>query len=89
MMAPSVERPEAIRSHEFSGVLKRWDHTLHVEPLDSMTCRYSDNIVIGAGHQTAASALIASASVVGTDSSATSSSSGALVTLRAQPAPQR
>ena len=38
-----------IVSHEHGGVLRRWEHTLHVEPVAEETCRYSDVIVIDAG----------------------------------------
>lgn len=36
-------------SDEHGGLLKRWHHTLHVEPLDDERCRYTDTIEIDAG----------------------------------------
>lgn len=41
-----------IRTHEYGGVLKSWDHTLHVEPGAEHTCRYSDTVEIDAGRWT-------------------------------------
>lgn len=38
-----------IRSHEYGGLVKRWDHTLHAEPVGPDRCRYSDTVVIEAG----------------------------------------
>ena len=38
-----------IRTHEYGGVLTAWDHTLHVEPIDENSCRYSDSVDIDAG----------------------------------------
>ena len=43
------EASRTIVSHEHGGVLRRWEHTLHVEPAGEGTCRYSDVIVIDAG----------------------------------------
>jgi hypothetical protein len=48
-----------IRSHEHGGMLKTWNHTLHVEPLPGNTCRYSDTIDIDAGLFTPLVAAIA------------------------------
>ena len=48
-----------IRTHEHGGVLKAWNHTLHVEPLAKHTCRYSDTVEIDAGRLTGAAAVIA------------------------------
>jgi hypothetical protein len=31
------------------GVLRVWNHTLHVEPLTGRSCRYSDTVEIEAG----------------------------------------
>lgn len=50
-----------IRSHEYGGVLKRWDHTLHVEPISDSTCRYSDTVTIEAGNLTGLVAVVATA----------------------------
>jgi hypothetical protein len=41
-----------VRTHEHGGVLRTWNHTLHVEALDENTCRYSDTIEIDAGPAT-------------------------------------
>lgn len=38
-----------IRTREHGGVLKAWNHTLHVEPIDEHACRYSDTVAIDAG----------------------------------------
>lgn len=46
------ETDQTIRSHEYGGVLRRWDHTLHVEPIDDEHCRYSDTVEIDAGTMT-------------------------------------
>ncbi|MGH3531152.1 MAG: hypothetical protein ACRDUT_04070 [Mycobacterium sp.] len=48
-----------IRTHEHGGVLTAWDHTLHVEPIDEQSCRYSDTVAIDAGRATFAIAAIA------------------------------
>jgi len=41
-----------MRSREHGGLLRRWDHTLHVEPLDESRARYSDRVDIEAGRLT-------------------------------------
>ncbi len=38
-----------VRTHEHGGVLRAWNHTLRVEPVDAQTCRYSDTVEIDAG----------------------------------------
>lgn len=38
-----------MRTEEHGGLLRRWDHTLHVEPVDDRHSRYSDVVVIDAG----------------------------------------
>lgn len=43
------EADRTIRSHEHGGALRRWDHTLHVEPISEQGCRYSDTVEIDAG----------------------------------------
>ncbi|HZU48291.1 MAG TPA: hypothetical protein VFA16_13720 [Mycobacterium sp.] len=48
-----------IRTHERGGILTAWAHTLHVEPIDQHSCRYSDTVAIDAGRATAAVAAIA------------------------------
>lgn len=50
-----VEVDEAagtIRTQEHGGPLRTWNHTLHVEPIDSQSCRYSDTVDIDAGIMT-------------------------------------
>ncbi|OBI76155.1 hypothetical protein [Mycobacterium asiaticum] len=41
-----------IRTNEHGGLLKAWNHTLHVEPIDTHSCRYSDTVDIDAGRMT-------------------------------------
>jgi hypothetical protein len=48
-----------IRTHEHGGILTSWDHSLHVEPIDARSCRYSDTVAIDAGRATAVVAAIA------------------------------
>lgn len=48
-----------ITTHEFGGVLKSWDHTLHVEPVQENRCRYTDSIDIDAGVLTPVVARVA------------------------------
>ena len=43
-----------LRSEEHGGMLRAWNHTLHVEPLGETTCRYSDTVDIDAGRLTPA-----------------------------------
>jgi hypothetical protein len=38
-----------LRTQERGGILKAWNHTLHVEPVDEHSCRYSDTVDIDAG----------------------------------------
>jgi hypothetical protein len=40
-------------------MLRTWDHTLHVEPVDQTSCRYSDTVDIDAGALTPAATLMA------------------------------
>jgi hypothetical protein len=47
------EIDRTIRTHEHGGVLRAWNHTLHVEPIDENGCRYSDTVEIDAGRLTA------------------------------------
>ncbi|OBK51839.1 hypothetical protein [Mycobacterium kubicae] len=57
-----VEVDEAsgtIRTREHGGVLKAWNHTLHVEPLGHESCRYSDTVDIDAGSMTGAVVALA------------------------------
>ena len=45
-----VDEPTlTIRTHEHGGMLRSWNHTLTVEPVDEQTCRYSDTVAIDAG----------------------------------------
>jgi hypothetical protein len=57
-----LEKDEAtrtVRTHEYGGMLKAWDHTLHVEPVSEDACRYSDTVDIDAGIATAVVATVA------------------------------
>jgi hypothetical protein len=53
------ETTMTIRSYEHGGALRRWDHTLHVEPAEDSRCRYSDTVEIDAGALTALVAFTA------------------------------
>ena len=48
-----------IRTHEHGGILRTWNHTLHVEPIGEQRCRYSDSIDIDAGPLTPSAAALA------------------------------
>jgi hypothetical protein len=57
-----VEVDEAhttIRTHEHGGLLRAWNHTLHVEPTGDDACRYTDTLEIDAGPATALVAAVA------------------------------
>lgn len=54
------EATGTIRTREHGGVLKAWNHTLHVEALQADSCRYSDTVDIDAGLFTGAVVAIAS-----------------------------
>jgi hypothetical protein len=47
-----------IATREGGGVIRRWDHTLHVEPSPQEGCRYVDVIDVEAGPFTPAAAAI-------------------------------
>ena len=49
------------RTREHGGVLKTWNHTIHVEPLTETTCRYYDSIDLDAGALTPIAVTIANA----------------------------
>ena len=53
------EETRTLRTHEHGGVLRRWDHTLHVEPVSDGGCRYGDTVTIDAGWLTGVVALMA------------------------------
>lgn len=53
------EATGTIRTREHGGVLKAWNHTLHVEALQADSCRYSDTVDIDAGFLTGAVVTIA------------------------------
>lgn len=53
------ESTATIRTHEYGGVIKTWNHTLHVEPLSANHCRYTDTVEIDAGRLTPFVAVIA------------------------------
>jgi hypothetical protein len=40
---------KTLRSREHGGILRAWNHQLHVEPAGDQRCRYSDTIEIDAG----------------------------------------
>lgn len=48
-----------IRTHEHGGLVRRWDHVLHAEPLSAARCRYSDTVTIDAGSLTPLVAALA------------------------------
>jgi len=48
-----------MRSREHGGVLRAWNHTLHVEPLGDGRSRYTDTVEIDAGPLTTAVARLA------------------------------
>lgn len=50
-----------MRTEEHGGVLRAWNHTLHVQPVSPRSCRYSDTVDIDAGPLTA---LVARAAVL-------------------------
>ena len=54
------EATKTVRTHEHGGLLKTWNHTLHVEAVDENCCRYSDTIDIDAGPATA---IVAAAAI--------------------------
>ncbi len=53
------EANRTVRTHEHGGMLRVWNHTLHVEPIDENTCRYSDTLDIDAGRATGFVAAVA------------------------------
>jgi hypothetical protein len=53
------DQTRSIRTHEYGGTLRRWDHTLHVEPIGETRCRYRDTVVIDAGPITRLVCLVA------------------------------
>ncbi len=53
------EATRTITTHEYGGVLKTWNHTLHVDAITQMSCRYSDTVDIDAGRLTLVVAFIA------------------------------
>jgi hypothetical protein len=46
------EQTRSLSSHEYGGLLQRWDHTLHGEAISETRCRYSDTVEIEAGSLT-------------------------------------
>jgi hypothetical protein len=53
------EATRTMRSREHGGVIKTWNHTLHVEPAGGGRCRYSDTVEIDAGAMTGVVAALA------------------------------
>jgi hypothetical protein len=49
------------RTREHGGVLRTWNHAIHVEPLSASTCRYSDSVDIDAGRLTPVVLVVADA----------------------------
>lgn len=43
------EQSRTVRTNEYGGILRTWNHTLHVEPVADGRCRYSDSIDVDAG----------------------------------------
>lgn len=50
---------QTVRTREHGGVLRAWNHTLRVEPVDAQTCRYSDTVEVDAGPLTPVVAALA------------------------------
>ncbi|UTM37873.1 hypothetical protein MX572_03365 [Rhodococcus pyridinivorans] len=48
-----------VRTREHGGVLRQWNHTLHVEPVGENLCRYSDVVDIDAGRLTPVAVAVA------------------------------
>jgi hypothetical protein len=48
-----------LRTREHGGILRAWNHTLHVKPTGDHSCRYSDTVDIDAGPFTGLVALAA------------------------------
>jgi len=46
-----------IRTHEYGGRIRSWNHTLHAESIGAGRCRYADTIDIDAGWFTGVVAL--------------------------------
>jgi hypothetical protein len=55
-----VDDARTMRSREHGGLLKAWNHTLHVEPSADQRCCYSDTVEIDAGRLTG---IVATAAV--------------------------
>jgi hypothetical protein len=59
------EETRTVRTHEHGGVLRRWDHVLHVEPVSGPgaggepRCQYRDTVTIDAGRLTGVVAAMA------------------------------
>jgi hypothetical protein len=53
------EATKTVCTHEYGGIIKNWNHTLHVEAIDEHSCRYSDTVDIDAGVATAIVATMA------------------------------
>lgn len=50
---------KTLRTHEHGGLLRSWNHALHVEPISTQACRYSDTVDIDAGTLTPVVARLA------------------------------
>ncbi|KIU18156.1 hypothetical protein [Mycolicibacterium llatzerense] len=51
------EATHTIRTHEYGGRIRSWNHTLHAESIGPGRCRYADTIDIDAGWFTGVVAL--------------------------------
>lgn len=49
----------SMRTHEHGGILRSWNHTLHVAHVSARSCRYSDTVEIDAGAWTPVVAMLA------------------------------
>lgn len=58
-LASLDDSTRTMRSREHGGVLRAWNHTLHVEPLGGGRSRYSDVVEIDAGPLTGVVAWLA------------------------------
>lgn len=48
-----------LRTEEHGGVLRAWNHTLHVEPVAERSCHYADTVEVDAGPLTPVVARVA------------------------------
>jgi hypothetical protein len=48
-----------LQTREHGSLVRRWDHTITVDPIDERSCRYTDQLEIEAGAPTAVIAVLA------------------------------